>query len=184
MKKKIGIAIAFTLIFVIAVAVIVMVCVKVNYKPEIINPTTITVLNSEKKSITLTEDNENLYNQLIDEFEKSFTRTYLSALFAGQTFNNSKVILIDGNKIENFEHYKITFNYSNNPQSLIVDGIEQPQQYSQIVFGVSEFDGYQQINIYFKHSIQTGQVDKYYSLTTYSSQKNFYDFLNSIEDYK
>ena len=76
MKKKIGIAIAFTLIFVIAVAVIVMVCVKVNYKPEIINPTTITVLNSEKKSITLTEDNENLYNQLIDEFEKSFTRTY------------------------------------------------------------------------------------------------------------
>ena len=111
MKKKIGIAVGFGFLALIAVAVIIMATIQVNYKPEIANPTVITITNSNNKNITLTqEENEKIYNEVLSQFENSYTRSYLSALFAGQTSNEKDAI--QTNNLENFNSYKVVFNYS------------------------------------------------------------------------
>ena len=180
MKKKISIAVGFGILAILAVAVIIMASIQVNYKPQIANPTVISITNANSKNITLTEEeNEKIYNEVLTQFENSFTRSYLSALFAGQTSNENDAI--QTNNLENFNSYKVVFNYSNNPQDLTINGETKPQKYSQIIFGVSDFEGYQKINVYFKHSTSS---TVYYLLETFTSQSNFFDYLENIEDYK
>ena len=113
-----------------------------------------------------------------EEFEKSYSRSFLSALFAGQVGNDAKAVLIDSNKIDTFTQYKITFSYTSE-QSLTVQNETKEKTYNKIEFAVEDSESFENSKIYFKVS-----ENYYYELSTMSNQQSFFKFLEGIEDYK
>jgi len=178
LKKKIGTLISMGVVAILAITIITMVIIPVNYKPIIANPASISIRNSNNDNGLYTTTNTNhinYINNILEKFENSFTRSYLSALFAGQI--NSTLIITQSSSIESFSSYKLTFNY-NTAQTLTVNGISQTHTYDKVIFSVSDTTGYNEINIYFQ---QTVNDDQYYVMKTFASQSVLFDYLETLD---
>lgn len=178
MKKKIGLGIGLGLIAILSILIVVAVVVPVNYKPAILAPDRITVYdnkNSENKSMFCSpSQNLEIYEKISTHFEQSFTRSYLSALFAGQLSGEVKVSQVT--TLQTFSNFKVVFKY-NNEQTLTVNGVTSVHKYNKIILEVKNVDSYREMNIYFQ---QVANPDYYYLLTTYANQNSFFEYLNTL----
>lgn len=171
MKKKIGIFIGLALVALLVITVVVMTIVQVNYKPEIAVPNSITILNNEGKSVYSSPDHsDEVYDETLKHFEQSFSRSFLSAFFAGQVNNSLNVV--ETTELQSFTNYKITLKYEEN-QVLK----EKEEKYNNIIIGVTNSAEYQEISIYFQ---QAASTNYYYVLKTFVKQNVFFDYLETL----
>jgi len=175
MKKKVGLGIGFGLIMLISIMIVIMVSVSVNYKPVFASPDSITIRNEGGKEAFLTHEiNTEIYDETMKLFEQSFTRSYLSAFFAGQTGNTADVI--ETKNIQTFNDYKITFGFTEK-QTLTVNNVAKEQKYKKIIFEVKNSGTFVQLNLYFQ---QDANPLYYYVLTTYANQTELYKYLDTL----
>lgn len=179
MKKKLGTLISLGVVALLSIAVIILYLVPVNYTPLVANPNYIVVNKTETTSGTFTNAvNETQYNEIITEFNQSFTRSLLSAIFAGQTtggLNQSATGELPSTTTIDLTTY-VSFRY-NEAQTLIINSHEQSLKFTEMIFAVSDSSIYDQVTIYFKQNV-TGT--SYYKLTTYALQVNFYDYIQDL----
>jgi len=177
MKKKLGLGIVLGLIALLSAMVVIMVMIPVNYKPEISSPNRIAVLNSENREHLCTEtENSEIYDETIKLFEQSFSRSFLSALFAGQLGGTTEKIP-ETNTLQDFTGYKVTFKY-NEPQTLIVNGKSSGHKFNKMILEVKEINAYRQLTVYFQ---QTTNSKFYYYITTYANQSELFEYLNTLD---
>lgn len=177
MKKKLGLGITLGMIALLSVMVVIMVMVPVNYKPEISLPNRIAVLNSENKQHLCTEtENKEIYDETMELFEQSFSRSFLSALFAGQLSGTTEKVP-ETNTLQNFSGYKITFKY-NEPQTLIVNGKSPEHKFNKMILEVKETNAYRQLTVYFQ---QATNSKFYYYITTYANQSALFEYLDTLD---
>lgn len=82
-KKRIIISIvSLSLVFMIALIVIVMACVKIDLKPTVIKDPTRIYFNSQ--TTVQYDESTDEYKEFMEEYNKTFNISYLSALFMGQ----------------------------------------------------------------------------------------------------
>ncbi|MDD4816224.1 MAG: hypothetical protein PHQ62_03740 [Clostridia bacterium] len=174
MKKRLSMLISLGLVALISVGVIVMFLIQVNYKPQINEPNSIVV--NDGSTFTKT-GNATYFNEIIAQYEKSFTRSYLSAFFAGQVSGNTSVYELSNTDFNNlsFSEYKIEFYYSS-AQTLQENGQNLLRTYDKIIFSVNDNAIYKEIKLYFKQMNETN----YYVVTTYAIQNNFFDYLENL----
>lgn len=81
-KRIITSIISLSLVFVIALMVIIMACVKVDLKPSVIKEPTRIYFNTQ--STVQYDSSTDEYKKFMEEYDKTFSLSYLSALFTGQ----------------------------------------------------------------------------------------------------
>ena len=180
MKKRLSILISLALVALISISVIVMVLVQVNYKPQISEPISVIVTQNggdNPPTFTKTENLET-FNEILNQYEQSFTRSYLSAFFAGQVSGNAVVTQISAASFDDltFTAFKVEFSYSAD-QTLTSNGQDLAKKYNKIIFEVSDNAIYKELKIYFNQVLDSSN---YYVLSTYALQNSFYDYLETL----
>lgn len=171
MKKKIGILIGLSLVGLLIITVVTMTLVQVNYKPEMQSPDSIIIhTNSNKSLFASPETSKEVYDKTIEYFEQSFGRSFLSAFFAGQVNDSSKVI--ETNELQSFPDYKIIFKYDEG-QTLN----DENEKYNSIIISVTNSSEYQEINIYYN---QVASSSYYYLQTTFAKQNELFNYLETL----
>lgn len=177
MKKKIGLGIVLGLVALLSAMVVIMVIIPVNYKPAISAPNRIAVINVDSEQHLCTPDeNKEIYDETLNLFEQSFSRSFLSALFAGQ-LGGSPEKIPQTDVLPSFTGYRITFKY-NESQTLIVNGKSSEHLFDRAILEVKKTDSYRQITIYFQ---QVTNSKYYYYLTTFANQSALYDYLDTLD---
>ena len=179
MSKKLGSIIALGVIALLAVVVVVLYLIPVNYAPKLKNPNSIIVQQSSTLNATVLKENDKkIYNNLMNKFEESLTRSLLSAIFAGQSSGGTNVtdngVLPSTASIPNAE-VQIVLTY--NAQKLVIDGKEQPRKVTNVIYQLSDTKTYQPATIYF----QQEDGSAYYEYKTFAMQSNLYDYVMSLQ---
>jgi len=181
MKKRLSILISLALVALISVAVIVMVLVQVNYKPQINEPNSVIVTQNGSDNPPTFTKTENLetFKEILSQYEQSFTRSYLSAFFAGQVSGDAVVTQISAENFNNltFTDFKVEFSFSSD-QTLTSNGQDLAKKYNKIIFEVSDNSIYKELIIYFNQVVEN--PTNYYVVSTYALQNGFYDYLETL----
>lgn len=166
-KKKIKIIsiVAFALVFMIALTIILMACIKVDLRPSLIKDPDSIYFNS-KTTVQYDETNEK-YNKFLDEYDRSFNASFLTALFAGRLGGydieeNHLTVLPEDVTNGNY----VTFLYKNEEDYITLvtsDGKTYYSKYnsnysiefSQVTFALSEENKLQDTTLYLKYNWNT-----------------------------
>lgn len=182
MSKKLISFISLGLVALIAVIITIMYLIPVNYSPKINNPDSIIVYESKTSNVgTFQEKNESSqenYRKILTEFNNSFTRNYLSALFAGQTsgaINQTKNgFLYYESPTSSMDRYLI-FTYTE-PQTLVINNVEQEKTFTKIYMEIKSSNSYVLTSLYF----QVSDASNYLLLQTYANQNNLYNLITDL----
>lgn len=176
-KSKIIIIIVMALVALLAVATIILSVVKIEYSPSLNKPTYIAV-STANGSGSFPQDNEN-FDKILTEYNNSYSRSILSAVFAGQTSNainkTANGTLPTVNSFPTTTTY-IKFKF-NEPQELTIADKVLPSHYTEILVEVGNSASFVKTSVYYKQDTST---TAYYLLETYANQANLYEFINSL----
>lgn len=178
MTKKMGSIIALGVVALLAVVVVILYLIPVNYAPKLSAPNSIIVQQSSDKNATVLKENEeDIYNKIMKEFNKSLTRNLLSAIFAGQSSGGTNLTdngLLPSTTTLPSADVQLVLTYD--AQTLTINGKSQPRKVTNVIFQLSDTTTYQAATIYFQQEDGTG----YYEYKTFAMQSNLYDYIMDL----
>lgn len=176
-KNKIIIIVAMALVAVLAATTIILSVVKINYAPQISKPSIIYVKTSNDDG-SFTETNEN-FDKILEEYNKSYTRSVMSAIFAGQ--NSTAINLTENGTLPTVNQVPAAENLIRlkyeEPQVLKINGKELDGKFKEVYVQVSNNASFAVTEVYFK---QNSDVTAYYLLKTYANQAGLYELIQSL----
>lgn len=189
-KNKLWLIAVYCVVGILLISVIVSSIIKMDYKPEIDNPYIINIQDGTyaKYIAASKENNTERYNEILDEFNKSFDESVLTAVFSGKTGFESIVSEYGKNNPNtNFTGFRVEFVYETEKTIMLNEKPYNPPtdtsktiSYTKILFDVNEeagmsrhyiyyvsYDQATQKNIYYQQSVMCDFADLYALLLTY-----------------
>ena len=177
--KKIGTIVTVSIIGALILATIIMTFVPYSFKMDIATPDRITVYDySGNKSASGTfskSDKKDIYNNILDKFDKAFEQSVLNAMFNGDLGKKAELKTRSTQSVSVKTGNYLKFGYDN-AQKYKVNGGEY--SYNQIIIDISYTEGeFQTVKAYIVDS--TNPFENY-SKHYYEVEANFTELANYI----
>ena len=182
--KKIGIITTIAIVGVLILATLIMTIVPYSFKMDIANPDYITVYHHNgSKSASGTFDpsvsaQKNIYNTIMEKFDKAFEQSVLSALFNGDLGKEATIKSSSTTVNVNSSTY-LKFVYDED-QTFTYNG--NKHKYNQIIFSISSTtDDFESVKAYI---VKVGASENYsqYYYTVDANFAELKDYLSEIRD--
>lgn len=188
-KKRIIISVvALSLVLFLAIAVIVMAAVKVNLKPDVITHPTRIYFNSQS---TVQYDSEDeFYQDFMKEYDKTFSTSYLSALFLGNldgyeiteyvSQSDFQTALTDKDYVTFvYKNQTITLKDKNGKTYYLSTNSNYSIDFYEVTFVLSNEDKQQDFDMYLKYKLPESSTERYAKITFKANTYSLYQiYLN------
>ena len=183
----------YCIVGVLVLSTLVLYLIPVNYKPEIETPSAISITESSggSSSILCSEDNAvDRYNEINDEFKKSFTESVLTGIFSGRLGVKSRIeSYYSSDPTSNFSGYVVNFIFKTK-QTIMLNGKEynpptnsnETIQFDEIIFELAEDQGFGTHYIYYVYEYtDSSNIERtmYYKQSITCNFDGLYDLINS-----
>ena len=178
--KKIIPMICLIIIALLVVATIVLAVVPKSYIPVNANPDRISIVDSVGNSKVYEKDNEDtktIYNNLYNEYSKSFTESSINSMFNGRLSYAPVAEYNDtATRVSSFGNNYIMFTYAEQ-KTVKVDGVEY--SYNRMVIALSSTDVMKTVKAYLYNDDTYTNGTNYY-INTIGNIDGLVNYVNSI----